>query len=205
VKKSVLRAFFDWNVPMEGYLTFMYLDVKRLVTTGVGNLVDPIDYAEVLPWRKLDGTLASVSEVRSAWNKVKNDKTLNELNGGAQYGALTQLRLSRQDVEVLVRRKLLANDSVMRDRFKDYESWPADAQLGVLSLAWAAGPRFAFPKLEAAAAKKDFRGMADECSLKNNPKRSKAQKQLFLNAAKVVANGLCQECLLGYEKQATAA
>lgn len=174
----------------------MYLDVKRLVTTGVGNLIDPVGYAEVLPWRRPDRTFATTAEVGAAWHKVKSDQTMDPAMGGYQYHALTDIRLDRADVEILVRLKFLANESVLRSRFQGYDGWPADAQLGLHSMAWALGPHFHFPKFEAHAARHDYGGMADECHLAGNEPRSKAQRTLFLNAKRVQDESLDREALL---------
>lgn len=47
---SVDSIWIPFNKPLEGYLDFMYLDTRNLVTTGMGNLIDPRGVAEALPW-----------------------------------------------------------------------------------------------------------------------------------------------------------
>ncbi|WP_406429963.1 hypothetical protein, partial [Streptomyces sp. NBC_00631] len=41
--QSVRDAFIPFNAPLEGRVQFMYLDIKSLVSTGVGNLLDADD------------------------------------------------------------------------------------------------------------------------------------------------------------------
>ena len=42
---SVLTTFPSFTQQFEGRIPFMYVDVKRLVTTAVGNLIDPLSTA----------------------------------------------------------------------------------------------------------------------------------------------------------------
>jgi hypothetical protein len=42
----------------------------------------------------------------------------------------------------LVQGKIAANDDTLRGYFPNYDSFPADAQLGLHSMAWALGPHF---------------------------------------------------------------
>ena len=86
-------------------------------------------------------------------------------------------------------------------RFPDLPTWPASAQLAVLSLAWACGPGFRFPKTEAAIRTQDWATAAEEGVINSvgNPgviPRNKANRQLFLAAAHVVAIGGDRSVLL---------
>lgn len=193
---------------MEGYCQHMYLDVKRLVTTGVGNLIHDVNDAIKLPWQHPDGRFATDDEVRACHRLVMTDMSLNPRDGGAQYAKLPKnaLRISKAAVDTLVRYKLLENDAILNQRFPQAASWPADAIMAIHSWMWACGPHETkWPRFLAAAAKSDFMEMAKEATFKNNPKRTAATKQLLLNAAKVVAENLCRECLLGQEAPAKAA
>jgi hypothetical protein len=161
MRRSVSRSFFDWSTKFEGYCDCMYLDKHKdaageldpLVTTGVGNLIDPASYAIPLLWRRRrDNALATQREIMDEWARVKNAKEL-ALRPYPERRAITTLYLTRADVEVLVRRKLCEVDSVMRQAFKKYDVWPADAQLGILSMCWAMGSNFhvRFPRFSAHA------------------------------------------------------
>lgn len=194
MRPSVREAFIAFTVPLEGLVRHMYADVKQLVTTGIGNLIDPSSYAASLPWRRPDGTPAARAEILAEWKRVKEDRNAARL--GHRYAArITTLRLRDEDVTGLVLSKLDQNDEHLLRRFPDWETWPADAQLGTHSMAWALGPGFAFPKMVAALRRRDFVGAAVECTIseEGNPgvkPRNVANRLLFRNAARVVSQGL---------------
>lgn len=223
MRKSVRSAWIAFNAPFEGVCLHMYLDNRGLVTTGVGNLIDPMELAEFLPFRKPSGMLATIAEIRAewrtlkakavpedtiqAWRKNHQDAPLPiQLLGGADPSqqSVTTLRLRRQDIDVLAHRKLLQNEEALRDRFglSGWNQWPACAQLPTHSMAWAMGTNgFAgFPKFCAAARRQDFAAMAAECRVMPDRGtlrlRNAANKALFLNAARVVAEGLDPELLI---------
>jgi len=191
MRSAVANAFTDFTIEHEGYTPYMYADVKNLVTTGIGNLIDPIGAALSLPWKRSDGSPASQDEIRDAWNTVKSHTELNQ-RGGGSYQGLTTLRLNKQDIKNLVANKVSSNESILRTRFPGFDSWPSDAQLGILSMAWAAGPGFKFPKFQAAASKlpPDFLTMAKESFMPSLGNKSGGRNDnnnlLFTNAAKVL-------------------
>lgn len=181
----------SFSEKFEGSLRFMYLDVKGLVTTGIGNLIDSVDEAMALPFCHPDGTPAARSEIAIEWRAVKARQDW-KLRGGGVFGTITRLRLTPAGVESLVLSKLDLNDRLLEKRFPDLPDWPADAQLALHSLAWACGTAFRFPKLEAALKARDWAKAAVECRMNEagNPglkPRNVANKLLFENAAKVSA------------------
>lgn len=190
MRPSVRAAFVRFTAPMEGVCTWMYLDVRGLVTTAIGNLIDTASAALALPWQRPDGTPASHSEIVSEWSKVKGRQDL-KLRGGGAYKAITMLRLDDAGVQQVVTTTLDRMDRQLAARFPEYEEWPADAQLATLSMAWAAGPAFRFPKLEAALRIRDFLVAAVECHLneEGNPgvkPRNRANVVLYRNASVAV-------------------
>ena len=192
---SVLQAFRGFSTKFEGYLPYMYLDIKGLVTTGMGNLIDPIGAALALPWKRPDGSLATQDEIRAAWNKVKARIDLAPKYGTA-FAGLTTLRLDKDGIEQLIARKLRENETYLRKRFPAYERWPADAQLGLHSMAWAMGPGFHFPAFDAAVNREppDFDAAAaashmNEAGNAGLIPRNRANVRLFTNAARVVERG----------------
>jgi hypothetical protein len=58
VRESVRAYFPILTAPLEGVCTWPYLDSRGLVTTGIGDLVDPIELALPLPWHRADGSPA---------------------------------------------------------------------------------------------------------------------------------------------------
>lgn len=194
-RQAVLDAFRDFTVKFEGDTNWMYLDVKGLVTTGIGNLIDPVGITLPLPWKNGDGSSASQDQIRSAWNTVKSRQDMAPRGGGA-FQSLTSIRLSPEGVKQLVASKVLANEAVLRARFPALDTWPADAQLALYSMAWAAGPNFNAPKFVAAASRPipDFATMAAESHFNTagNPglaPRNTANFELLNNAATIVKNG----------------
>lgn len=199
--QSVSDAFFDFSRQFEGVLHFMYLDVKNLVTTGVGNLIDPVSAALPLPWTdKNSGASADSGTISAEWNNVKSRTDLSPRGGGA-FESITNLRLSDDDISTLVGNKLTNNESILlgTPEFSGFPNWPADAQLGLLSMAWAMGPAFAqaghFPNFRGDCAALNFAQAAEDSRMAEagNPgliPRNQADEMLFLFASRVQAQGL---------------
>lgn len=163
MKSAVKEAFPVVSVTLEGYVPYMYLDVKGLVTTGVGNLIDPMNMAMNLPW-KLSGQPATQAQIADEWNLVKSNTTLAK-HGHLAAKGVTKLRLDKADVEVLVGTVLNRFYGILKHRFPEFDSWPADAQLATLSMAWACGPWFRFGHLEKALLSQNFTQAAASCAI----------------------------------------
>lgn len=198
---SVRQNFQKFSSKFEGYVPWMYLDVKGLVTTGMGNLIDSVADAQKLPWYKPDGSLASPNEVGAEWSLVKGMQDKKNIGGG-NFGPLTTLRLHDDGIQQLINSKLDANEAILIKRFPGYSSWPADAQLGLLSMAWAMGPAFNFPKFQSAVNQlvPDFKTAAVESHMNDvgNPgltPRNAANLGLFNNAQYVLDNNLPHDVL----------
>ena len=194
---SVLSAFRAFNEPFEGWVPYMYLDIKGLVTVGLGNLIDPVDQATILPFRFKDtGALASAEQIAAEWRRIKDEVWLAK-KGHTDAGPLTRLELNADAVDALVAERLNRNESYLMRQppFQQFTAWPADAQMALLSMAWAMGPAGPqkFTRFCAACVNLDFRTAAAECRMNEtgNPgltKRNIANRTLLLNAA-VVASG----------------
>lgn len=193
MRTSVRDAFYDFNVPFEGAVPFLYQDVKGLVSIGVGILADPLSLCLALPLVHKDGAPATTNEISAEWLRIKDLPPDRFGRTAAQRGHLyaepfTTLRLTDAGLRSSLDKKLEQMDDYLRMRFSGYEQWPADAQLAVLSLSWACGPAFRFPRLEAALSALDFEVCATEIRMDEtgNPglvPRNKANHTLMLNAA----------------------
>jgi GH24 family phage-related lysozyme (muramidase) len=193
---SVSSRFRAFNEPLEGVVKFMYLDIKGLVTIGVGNLIDPIGAALALPFKfKGTGMPASRADIEAEWNLLKGKPELAQ-KGHRACAPLTKLELDDATIDKLVSTRLQQNEAFLKKQkpFKEFDKWPADAQLALLSMAWAMGPGFAggWPKFSAACEKMDFDAAAENCQMSEagNPgvaPRNRADKLLFQNAAAVIA------------------
>jgi GH24 family phage-related lysozyme (muramidase) len=181
-----------FTAAFEGVVPWMYQDVKGLVTVAIGNLIDPMQYAMPLPFvDRVTGTPADRDTIMREWMRVKSDASLARL-GHRAAERVTNLRLTPEGIDMLVGRKLEQNDSHLRGRFPDFESWPACAQLATHSMAWACGPGFRFDRLVLALRMQDFAAAALECHMNEagNPglaPRNRANKILYRNAERVRA------------------
>jgi GH24 family phage-related lysozyme (muramidase) len=192
---SVRDAFYDFNHPFEGVVLWMYLDIKGLVTIGLGNLIDPVERAlnPELQFEYVDqpGSQANQEDIIDAWNTVKAQTNLKS-KGYKAFEKLTNLRITEDSVRSLVDTQLLAHLRLLKKTFSNFDNWPADAQLGLLSMAWALGAGFAskWPKFRAACQNEDWDTAAQECLISEvgNPgvrPRNNANQTLFSNAASV--------------------
>ncbi|MEV0536732.1 peptidoglycan-binding protein [Kitasatospora sp. NPDC050463] len=176
--QSVQDAFVPFSEPLEGRVRFMYLDVKSLVSTGVGNLLDaddPDDFGSnphplpdifTLDW------LDKVTQVSADHAGIEQEYRTVKFSGTATASLtrkeeITSLRITDQTINDLVAGKLASFESTLQGRppFADLADWPADGQLGLFSMAWALGPLFRFPQFQAAAASQDWLTMARECKM----------------------------------------
>lgn len=211
MREVVRERFYDFNLKYEGGVNFLYQDLLGLVSIGVGILVDPIERADYLPLIHPDGRRATIPEIRAEWTVVKNLPGKNgksaALLGHRYVEPFIKLRLTEEGLRQTLQWKLDQQMSYLAKRFPEFAYWPSDAQLATLSMSWACGPAFRFPKLEAALKAMDFRIAAIECRIRTEPApdqphgnpgvvpRNKANKQLYTNAAIVMEQKLDPETL----------
>ncbi|GAB2631505.1 hypothetical protein [Nocardia goodfellowii] len=105
------------------------------------------------------------------------------------------------ELETLLRGRMVRHHSgsvIMP--FAAFNSWPADAQLGLLSMGWAMGPKFHFPRFQDAACTRDWLRCAATCRINPEsgrmPRRNDRNQQLFRNAFRVESENLDPEALL---------
>lgn len=200
MRAAVRAAFLPFTQAFEGHCSWMYLDQRGLVTTGYGNLIENVEHGTpaipaVLDWRDLAGLPVDASAVRAEWDRIKAAQQMRDMGGGA-FRSMAQLRATEASIEALVLAELGSDFAVLASYFPDLPSWPADAQLGVLSLAWACGARFPDPACEppwphfvAAARAQDWPLAAAESHISTVgnagvARRNAANQTLFLNAAR---------------------
>lgn len=176
--QSVRDGFLRFSTPLEGQVEFMYLDVFSLVSTGIGNLLDadsathfgtnpqPLPDIFTLSWfDKITHAPVGHDEILVEYRTVKFSGTAHATL--AKKEEITRLRITVDDIRALCATKLDSFEATLTARppFSGFDDWPADAQLGLLSMSWALGPAFRFPAFEAAAASGDWLGMAAECHM----------------------------------------
>ena len=192
----VRDSFISFSEPFERRVPWMYLDIKRLVTTAVGNLVEPASVAQGMPFvHKGDGGAATRDEIGAEWQMLKGQPDLAQ-KGFRACEPITNLRLTDASIDQIVLARFDANDRFLSQQFSGWASWPADAQLGAHSIAWA-GANFpkAWTNFNRAVAARDWTTAAAESHLQEtgNPgvkPRNEADARLFNNAAVVDASGL---------------
>jgi GH24 family phage-related lysozyme (muramidase) len=186
---EVRAGFPAFTARFEGRIAWMYCDIKGLVTTGVGNLIDPIGLAIGLPWLRPDGSRASEDEIRAEWARVK------AMGGGlvaSRYRSDTGLHLDDDAIDALVLSHLDGDAQVLAVTFPDFPTFPGQAQTAILSMSWAMGAGFParWPLFSAAVRARDWARCAATCAInaKGNPgvaPRNDADRQLFLQAADI--------------------
>jgi len=210
---SVKNHFIKFNEPIEHRVEYMYLDIKGLVTIGVGNLIDiekagdteklkkVLDELVTLPFvykkGKKAGKPASKADIEAEWKKVKARQELVK-NLYTEFAKITILKLNNEAIDELAMTKLMKMEKELKTKpaYRDFEQWPADAQLGLLSMAWALGAtrlRLGWPNFRTACQKQDFDTAAKQSHILdvNNPgvgERNTRNQRLFKNAAAVLAS-----------------
>jgi peptidoglycan hydrolase-like protein with peptidoglycan-binding domain len=161
----------------------MYLDQLGKVTIGVGNLIDSEQAAIDLrrygaPLLDTNDAEVADDEIRAEWQRIKN-----------KTGGFT-LHISDAGIVSLVAKRVAECEADLiatYSEFTDFGDWPADAQLGLLSMAWAMGSRFAtgWPGFRGAVAAKNWRAAAANCNMVNSwlIRRNAVNRGLFRNAA----------------------
>lgn len=175
---SVIAANYGFQKNLEGDILFMYKDAgggqsaSGLVSVGVGFLVDSPDKAWEIPgWvRVSDGQPATKDEVTAAWNAVNNLPNGPAPNWKSykawdpQVLPANNVKLTPEAMAARTKVKTLQMTSRLLSLLPNAASWPADAQQGLLGIAWAFGPdgtkAYMGPFFTAAKAN-DFKGMLE--------------------------------------------
>lgn len=196
---SVEAVWMPFNSDLEGVFRSPYLDINGDVTVAIGCLCDPLHRALTLPW-KIEGRPATQEEIARDWQALKSRPNLAEWRADKQ-AVLTSIRLDDDDVTALVRRRLQANYDYLRTHLMPrIDSFPADAQLGILSVAWGIGAAFdrarpPRPQLVLACNAEDWVAAKVHARLREsrNPGvvlRNRRQELCFDNAATIREHGL---------------
>lgn len=151
--------------------SYMYEDILGLVTTGMGNLIEnpatqptqanPSTQGTITDeglnagWTHANGSLASPDEIRAEFANIKRAWTAGKWYGLGGFNAngrsIATLWLPDTAVKRLIFSKLAAFASNLKAQFPAWDSFPADAQMALLSMSWAKGSSFqGWPKFKAA-------------------------------------------------------
>ena len=191
MRQSVIDIFPEFTRRFEGCVPWMYLDIKGLVTIGLGCLIDPIGMVDDLNFvERVSKKPATKQAIRDEWQRVKARKDLARKGHRAAWG-VTALSLPDHEIDSLAFERLALNEAYLKKTFADFDEWPADAQLATMSMAWAMGAGFpkTFKLWAEAAKKRDWVTCAAQCRIndKGNPgvtPRNAANRALFIAASK---------------------
>lgn len=193
LRLAVLQSFRSFTRRHEAEVDRLYCDHKGLPTFGLGQLVRTPTDTLPIPWRRPDGSLATDAEKLADWHRVHDYPGASELSLRIPVGPTT-LRVSPEDLTRLFEARRDANALALARRFSSFPGWPAPAQFAVMSLAWAAGASFDFPRCAAALARGDFLEAAVECQInevktKGVAARNDVTRWLLLDAYDCVRSG----------------
>ena len=131
----------------EGSVPHMYLDSIGLVTTGIGNLLDPYSqFGNRVRFTHSDGRLATEAEVRAEFALVKSKTVPGGNAPQAAYHSykafepITKLRVTPADLSLAVQQALRAHEAAATSYFgRDFDTLPADVQVVLLQMSYAGG------------------------------------------------------------------
>ena len=209
--KFTFDEFWNFTEPLEGGAAAdcMFLVQDLQVATGMGitfsnaaNKAAGLAMAQRLEWvHKIAGRPCTPAEIEADYNEVLKHEDMGLAGPGrlAQWQALTNCRITEEGLKRGVRAKVLSNINFVKTQRKDakylgdFDSFPADAQLCIISLTWAVGNEFGYPKFCAACRAGNWFEAAKECGFKdkvNTLPRRQAQQETMMRNAGCTARGI---------------
>lgn len=185
-------TWFPFNKDLEGIVYHPYLDTRFFPTTGMGNLIATDDDFVSLPWiDSRTGEPASPVDKRLAWHALNATKALAKFGGAhPHWRKVTPLVLSHDSVSRLCRARLVQSWRRLCVRLPELDSFPADAQMALLSWAWGVGENAHYPKMVGALERKDFAAAAREIDM--NPRKGTINLRNARNRALMTAAATSQ-------------
>ena len=174
--QSASNQIIDYLTSFEAFVPWMYLDSLGLVTTGIGNLLDPYStYGKKVSfyWRSDNGR-ATDAEVKAEFDLVKSKAVPGGRapQAGFQsykaFESITKLRASKDDVYAAVRTALKALEAAAVQYFgRDFDTLPADVQVVFVQMSNAGGLVSRKGQLAPLLKKRDFVAARDYAYLSN--------------------------------------
>lgn len=171
--------------PFEGNLPHMYVDTKGFVTVGIGNMLPNAKAAQQLAFVNRT-TKNSATEVEIATdfdNVAKQPKA----RAARWYRQFTALDLPDAQVNRLFQNRIDEFRGQLRRAYPKYDSYPNDAQLALLDMAFNLGVgavKKKWPKLNEAIDKLDWAAASERCERPEaNAIRNASVTALFKRAA----------------------
>lgn len=171
----------------EGYTHHMYLDIRHKVTVGAGNMLPTPEAAARLAFVvRRTGQPATDQQIMAEWTTVHENRT-GIPPGARGFYRITALDLPDEEIERIIPEALerFAAELKTSSSYAGFDNWHADAQLGVLLMAYAlgSGALLGWRKFRAACAREDWRGaFAESHWTTQRPSKRAALKTCFFNA-----------------------
>jgi hypothetical protein len=184
----------------EGVVDYMYADTATpaRITTGIGNVIDSVARARSYHWQ-LDANpdqQASAGQVDANWRAVAAHRPEGNL-GARHFRQFNTIHLSPDAIEQMFTNAAAQCDRELSRIFSEYNTFPADAQLGMLVHAWALGTHkmnAVWHNYRDACLARDWETAGRECiwrQLRANTEHARGRReallQMFHNAAEVEA------------------
>lgn len=187
MRPNVQNRVISFQASHEAAVEWMYLDQLSKVTVGIGQLIDSPEAAVKLGGfvHKGSNVLATDSEIRQEWQMVKSSGT------AGRYKLLegkTNLRLPRAVIDKIALANAKGIVTTLKGMGHAWDSYPADGQLGLLSLGWIGIMKY--PKCLNYVKQGNWFYAAGEATFPTSPARQADQQRLLRNAGRVIARGL---------------
>jgi len=165
----------------EGSISHMYLDTVGLVTVGVGNMLSDAVSAAALPFvRRSTGSAANAFEIEEEFDLVR---ALEKGMLAQRYEDFTSLDLPEIEIHRLLDDRIEEFESGLIEDFPGYESFPEEAQIGLLDMVFnlgRSGLNRKFPTFCRAAREQDWMTCAEECQRRGiSDARNQETQELF--------------------------
>jgi hypothetical protein len=135
---SVAEAFPRVTRPLEGCVLWPYLDVFGIPTEGYGCAEQNLAAFVAVDWTRADGQPITDNYKVAQYSAIKAQPKALNFN---RYKNATALRLTQDAADALLDSRANEFASYMAAHyFADWDTWPADAQLAWMLIAWACGP-----------------------------------------------------------------
>jgi hypothetical protein len=202
--KFTFDEFWRFTEPLEGGIAadcmFMVQDLQvatamGITFTGKSNRDAGLRRAQDLEWaNKGGGSLCSPPEIESDYDAVLRREDLGRMGPGRlpEWKAFTNCRITLNGLKKGVRQKVVENINYVKTQRKgskylgDFDTFPADAQLCVISLTWANGNEFNYPSFAKACREADWFEASRQCGFKSKentlPLRQRHQEDMLRNA-----------------------
>jgi GH24 family phage-related lysozyme (muramidase) len=183
---SYIDASVAATIRWEGMVSWMYLDTIGIVTVGCGLALADTGVACSLPFQLQDGGLASEDVVVTDFHRVK---ALAPGKRPGFYHSLASPVLSQSDIKGLLRKRVVADDAILRTGLASWDAMPAAAKLALLDMDYNLGTgglfRHHLPLIESVRAG-NWTAAASQCHrIGISDDRNDWTKKLFLTAAQV--------------------